>query len=155
MQRLVLDRSDGLDAAIEIARHPVSRSEVVLLVAAVCEVEYARMLEESSYDADHADAIADARDTGPQTADAANDQIDLDSGPRRFIERLDCLGIDERVHLRNDSAAAALSRVLRFSLYQLQESLAHVAGCNDQLSVKLLTRESGQRIEEIAQVRAD
>ena len=34
-----------------------------------------------------------------QAADAAHDEVDLDAGLRRAVQRVDHLGVDERVHL--------------------------------------------------------
>ena len=70
------------------------------------------MLEEAADDADDADALADARKPGPQTADAAHDQIDLDARLRRAIQRVDDLGVDERVHLADDARRTACRGVL-------------------------------------------
>ena len=61
-QPLVLDREHDLDPALEVARHPVGRRQVDLALAAVAEVEDARVLEEPIDDADDADVVAGARD---------------------------------------------------------------------------------------------
>ena len=60
-------------------------------------------------------------DPGTQTADAAHDQVDLDAGLRCAIERVDHLGVDERVHLADDSRLAAGARVLGLARDQLDE----------------------------------
>src|SRR3712207_8510084 len=52
--------------------------------------------------------------------------VDLHAGLRGAVEGPDHLGVDERVHLRDDVAAAALARVRRLALDQLDEPLAHV-----------------------------
>ena len=100
------------------------------------------MLEEAADDADHADAIAHAGDARAQAADAAHDEIDLHAGLRRAIERIDHLGIDERVHLRDDARRPARARVLGFALDQLEEPLAHVRRRDEQLAVESLPRDA-------------
>ena len=52
VQRRTLDRRNGLDATVEIARHPVGGADVELFGAAVREVPETRMLEEAADDAD-------------------------------------------------------------------------------------------------------
>ena len=44
------------------------------------------MLEESTHDRAHADAVADAGDAGPKAAHTADDHVDPDAGLRRAIE---------------------------------------------------------------------
>ena len=53
-------REEELDAPVEVARHPVGAREVDLLVAAVPEVEDARVLEEAVHDRDDLDRVARA-----------------------------------------------------------------------------------------------
>src|SRR5678810_21885 len=93
MQRGILDGSDCFHTAIEIARHPVGRAKVILLVAAVCEIKRARMLEKSSHNADHANAVAHSAHARAQTADSTNYQIDLNAGLRRLVQGLDHIRI--------------------------------------------------------------
>src|SRR5690349_20359760 len=83
----ILDRGDRFDAPVEIAGHPVGRADVDLLVAAVQEVERARVLQESPYDADHPDRAAHAGEPRAQAADSADDEIDWDTGLRRLVQR--------------------------------------------------------------------
>ena len=46
------------------------------------------------------------RHAGPQAADAAHHEIDLHAGLARLVERVDDLGVDERVHLHPDRRRA-------------------------------------------------
>jgi len=77
MQRHIVNGRHGFHPAVEVARHPVSRAEVKLFIASVGEVKQARMLEKPADDADDSDPITDPRNSGPQAADATDDQIDL------------------------------------------------------------------------------
>ena len=80
VERHVVDGCNSFHAAIEIARHPVGRAEKKLVVTAIRKVKKSRVLEEPPDDAHHSDAIAHPRNTRPQTADAAYDEVDLDAG---------------------------------------------------------------------------
>src|SRR5579864_2212339 len=102
LQARVLDRGDGLDAVVEVPRHPVRRADEVLGPAGVGEAEDAGVLEEAADDADHPDGLALPRDARPQAADAAHDEVHLDAGRGRFVQRLDDLAVLEGVHLGDD-----------------------------------------------------
>src|ERR1043166_4136713 len=45
------------DATIEIARHPVGRSDVEFFIAAVAEIENAAMFEKSTHDTSHVNGL--------------------------------------------------------------------------------------------------
>src|SRR5260221_486752 len=82
MDGWVLNRHQGLDAPVEIARHPVRRGDEDLGVVgwqlvAVGEADDAAMLEEAADDALDADILGQAGHPGPQAADAADDEVDL------------------------------------------------------------------------------
>ena len=57
--------------------------------AVVVEVVDTAVLQESADEADHTDSFADARHTGPQATDAANDELYFHAGPRRRVEGAD------------------------------------------------------------------
>src|SRR5690606_32234139 len=107
LEERVQHRRDDLDAAVEVARHPVGGAEVVLRRAAVAEHPDARVLEEAPDDAHHADALGEAGDARAQATDAAHDEIDLDAGLPGLVERLDDLPVDQGVHLGDDAPVAA------------------------------------------------
>ena len=62
-----------LDAPVDVARHKIGTSEEDLVIASIPEVVHAAVLQESTDNAGHADALAQARDAGAQTADSSND----------------------------------------------------------------------------------
>ena len=64
----------------KIARHPVGRAKVDIVVAAIRKVEDAGVLEEAAHDGAYADVAGEAFDTGAQDAEAADDEIDFDAG---------------------------------------------------------------------------
>ena len=112
VHRRVQDRRQRLDATIEIARHQIGRGNIELglgrgQAVAGAEGIDAGVLEEAPDDRLDADVLRQARNARPQAADAAHDEIDLDAGLARVIERIDDLGIDQRVALAPDRALAA------------------------------------------------
>src|SRR5205823_7551599 len=68
LERRVEDREAQLDAAEEIAVHPIGTSEVDILGAVVGEEEYARVLEEAADDRAHADVVRYALEAGLERA---------------------------------------------------------------------------------------
>ena len=49
------------------------------------------------------DVLRQAGDARPQAADAADHEVDADTGPRAFVQLIDDRGIDQRVQLDPDS----------------------------------------------------
>ena len=66
------------------------------------EAEEPAVLEEAVHNADHPDVFAQAGDARAQAADAPHNQLDLHPRLRGPVERLDDLGIDQRIQLRGD-----------------------------------------------------
>src|SRR3546814_12865846 len=71
-----LFRSQHLDAAVEVARHPVGRGNEQLGIGrrqalAGAEADDTRMFEETADQAAHPDILRQAFHAGPQAADAA------------------------------------------------------------------------------------
>src|SRR5262249_7370001 len=85
MDGRILDRHQGLDAVVEIARHPVRRGDEDLgrprrQAGAGAEADDARMLEKAADDALDANGLGEARDPRTQAANAAHDQVDAGPG---------------------------------------------------------------------------
>ena len=114
------------------------------------------MLEEAADDADHADPVADALDTGPQAADAAHDEVDLDPGLRRAVQRLDRLGVDNAFIFAVIRPAAAGARELRFAVDRARSrGCACVAGATSSLRYRRCREYPVSELNEIADVGAD
>src|SRR5208337_5469054 len=143
-----------LDAAVEVAGHPVGRGEEDLGLAVVEEIGDPRVFEVLVKDADDADVLGDVGNSGPEAADAADQQVDLDAGDRGLVERFDDLGIDQRVHLGDDSCRAAGPGVLRLALDQRGQRAGQVHGGDDQLVHLASLRVAGQQVEHGAGVLA-
>src|ERR1700677_3947562 len=60
-QACVAHREDYLDAAEEIARHPIGAAEINLRASVVAEIKDPAVLEEPAHDAGDADVVAHAR----------------------------------------------------------------------------------------------
>ena len=88
-ERRGLDREHDLDAPEEVAWHPIRARQEDLGAPRIAEVEHAAVLEEAVDDADHTDPLGDARQARAQAAGAPNDQVDVDAGLRRAIQRVD------------------------------------------------------------------
>ena len=76
-QRGILDRKQYFDPTVEVARHQVRTAHVNLGLTAVSEEVDAAVFEESSDDADDADILGDARNTGAQAACLTADEVDF------------------------------------------------------------------------------
>src|SRR5262249_45361230 len=91
MHGRVLDRYQAFDAVVAVALHPVRRGDEHLGAArgqprAGAEADDAGMLEEAADDALDADVVGKPGYARPQAADAAHDEIDLDTGLRGAVE---------------------------------------------------------------------
>ena len=148
-------RSHDLHAAVEVARHPVRRAEVVLGRTVVAEHPDARVFEEPADDADHPDMLRESCDARTETADAADDQVDLHPCRRGAIERLDALGVHDRVHLGDDPPTPPRQRMRRLAIDHPQHPLPHVRRRHQQPAVLRATRIPRERVEQVADVRAD
>ena len=93
---------------------------------AVAETNDARVLEEPPDDRFDADVLRHARHAGPQAANAAHHQIDFHALVGGAIERVDDLGMHQRVELGPDGAVAAGLGVGDLVFDQLQQRLLHV-----------------------------
>ncbi len=92
---------------------------------------------------------------GHQAAGAADDEIDVDAGLRRLVQRLDDLDVDERVELEHDPRRLAAASVRRLALDQLEEPGAQGERRDEQAPEHPLAREAGQDVEQVGDVRAE
>ena len=77
--------------------------------------------------ADHgldANVFRQSGNSGPQAANAAHDQLDRNAGLRCFIQRIDNVGIDQRVHLHPDRRRLAVSCEIGFAAYVVENPVA-------------------------------
>ena len=98
------NRKDGLDAAKEIARHPVGAAEVDLGLAAVLETKNAAVFEKSPDNAAHLDILAHIGMPALRAAHAAHHELDAHAGRGGAIEGLDHALLHQGVYLDVDSA---------------------------------------------------
>jgi hypothetical protein len=90
---------------------------------AAAEADNARMFEKPADDALDPDIVRQPRNAGPETADAANDEIDLDAGIAGNIKGVDDARIDEGVELGPDLRRATRLGVGDLLLDVLEEAL--------------------------------
>src|SRR5690242_7126135 len=76
LQRTRLDRSDDLDAVIEVARQEIGAPEEVPALLAALEDEEAAVLQEAAEHAPDPHVLAHPLDSGTEPADAAGDDVD-------------------------------------------------------------------------------
>ena len=84
------------------------------------------MLEEAADDRAHPDVLRHAGNSRTQAADAADDEIDIDAGAGRLVERANDLGLHERVELRDDVARSAVRRVARLAPNEPEQALVQI-----------------------------
>ena len=107
----VKDRKDDFDPVIEVAPHHVGAAQVDALIRRrVLEVENAAVFQKAPDNADHADILAQAGDTGAQAADPAHQQIDLHARLRRLVQLLDDQVFFKLVHLEDQAGGFACAR---------------------------------------------
>src|SRR5207302_6804476 len=94
LKRGVLDGDHSLDPAVQVARHQVGRAQVVLdAVMFGPEPKDPGVFQEAADDGPHPNPLRESGHTGPQAAHAADDQVDLRSSLRGFVECIDNLRV--------------------------------------------------------------
>src|SRR5499426_958277 len=151
----VFDREEDFDAAVEVAVHEVGAAQVDLFIAAVDEAIDAGMFEEAPDDAADADRLAAAGPAGAQAADAADDQVYRHALARGRVHFLDHRRVGHAVELGDDSGGASGLEVGDFAADHLGDRFAQVDRRDQQLAVALLTRVSGQVVEQLRNVFAE
>src|SRR5665811_67722 len=134
-QLLIFHREEQLHAAVEIARHQVGAAQIDFLLAAVAEIEDAAVLQKPPHDAGHPNGLAHPRNSGPQAADPADQQIDPNARLRGTIQTADHFGIHQRVHFENQVAFAVFGMMLDLALDQRLDPLAKVDRRHQQFQV--------------------
>src|SRR4029079_3507948 len=108
-QKSVPNRTQHFNALIKIARHPVGASGIDLFRPAIEKIIDAAVLQEAAHDTAHTNAAAYPTNTGAQSTNSTDDQIDLYSSLRSTIQRCDDVLVEQRVHFGNDARRTALS----------------------------------------------
>src|SRR5262249_19626152 len=129
---------DDFHPPIEIARHPVSRTDVDLFLTAVGEVKDATVFEEWSDDAADVNGFRQPRLAGTNHARAPDDQIDFDARLRRLVKSFDDVQVGQPVDLGGNVSGAAHQRMCCFALDQIHHALPEVQWCNHQAAVFFL-----------------
>src|SRR5262245_14592392 len=98
--RRVGNRHHDLNATVQVARHHVRRADIDQGLGrwqtmAGAEAINPAVLKNAANDALDANVLGKAGDARPQAADSAHDEVDLDTGLARLIERIDDLAVDQ------------------------------------------------------------
>ena len=155
----VFNWAHDLDAAFQVPRHPIGGGNVDLGVRVGqlptgAETNDARMFEEPTDDRFDADVLRHAGHTGPEAADAAHDEFDFHALVRGAIERVDDLGMHQRVQLSPDRAFAAGANVRDLLVDQLQQGLLRINWRHRDLFQIRWPRITRDKVEELAGVAA-
>src|SRR5258706_3342447 len=144
-----------LDSPEEIAAHPVGAGQIEIFLAAVEEIEDARVFEKPSDDRAHAYVLRQPRDSGAQRTYAAHDQVDFHSGQRGPVKRLDHLGFDQGVSFRDDVPWVAGAGVVGFPLGRREHTPVERERRDPEMVQPARASESGELLENLVHVLAD
>ena len=141
---------DCLNAAEEVAGHPVSTAYVEARpLTRVLKVVNPRMLEIAAKDRANSDILAEAFDSGDNSADSADDQIDLYTGFGGFVEGFDGFLVDQTVHLDDDTGWFSSLRIGRFLPNESLDRRVEVEWSDQEVLEVGRAGESSQRVEQI------
>src|SRR5690606_42027566 len=102
------------------------------------------------------DVLAQAADAGPGPADAADGELGPHAGPAGGVERVDHVGLDDRVHLRPDLGGTPGARVLRLDRDEFQQARLQRDGRDGDVFQLLgldVAREGVERLRRLAPER--
>ena len=85
-------------------------------------------------------------------ARAADDEVDVDAGARRPVERLDDRDVDDRVELEDDPRRPAGRGVADLAIDELEEPRAQAVRRDEQPTERPLARQPGQVVEQVRDV---
>src|SRR5262249_9224810 len=111
LQLRVFYRPYDFHPPAQVPIHPICRPDVNHRLAAVAEVEYTTVLEESVHDGCDADVIAQPGNPGPQRTDAATDDVDLNPRLTGLVQLVHDGRLQETVYLCDDPPLATGSLV--------------------------------------------
>ncbi len=155
LQLAIEHREGDLDAAEQVAVHPVGAGQIDDFLAAGMEVVDAVMLQEAPDERAHADVFRQPRHAGPERAHAAHDQVDLDARARGLVELVDDGRLQQRVHLADDARALAGAGGARFRADVLDQVGMHRERRVPQVVQLHLGAGAGQQLEHVVDVFAD
>ncbi len=107
------------------------------------------MFQEAPHDAAHVDAVAHSQFAGPQSAHAANDQVDINSGLRCPVQFFDNALVQQPIHLCDDARWTALPRMVSLTRNQCQRLLSKIEWGHQQRLVVRMLRIRSQKIKKI------
>ena len=102
------------------------------------------VFQEAADDGPHPNPLRESGHTGPQAAHAADDQVDLRSSLRGFVECIDNLRVNQAVHLENDPTTR-----LAPLPDQPDDTGTQTDGRDQQLAEAALPAVSGEEVEQL------
>ena len=122
---LVENGYGGLDAAVQVAAHPVGRRQIYLFASPGIEVPDAGMLEVRVDDARHV-YVAAVRLVGYQAVDAAHQQVDVYACLAGIVEGINHARVVQAVHFQNDVCLPSLTGLFHLETYFPFQLVDHV-----------------------------
>src|SRR3989442_6227866 len=155
LEARIQHRERDLDAAVEVAGHPVRGGEQVFRVLTVLEVEDPRVLEVTVDDGDDADPRREPGHRGAQATRAAHDQVDPYARLAGVVQLLDQATVDQPVHLRDDPRGPPGPSMVRLTADALDEPVAQIRGREQEVVEATWARVAGEEIEQRGEVLAE
>ena len=129
----VVDRESGLDASIEVARHPVGGGAVVQRIATISEDEDARMLQVAAQNGDRLEICRCREILGGDREGSPHDQPDLDASLGGFLQNGNDLRVGQVVQLRFDGRWLTSLGTLDFRVDETVHRCPQSPGRNEQM----------------------
>src|SRR2546426_12604397 len=111
------NRRHNFYSPVEVARHPVRRSDVNVVVASVGEIKNPTVFKELAYDAPDPNGFGQPAYSRPDHAGTANYQVNLHACLGRPVKRVDNLEIREAIYLSCHGSRPACPRVIYLPFY--------------------------------------
>lgn len=152
-----MDGKDTFNASEEVAWHPVGATgeDMRCLSMMVLKVEDTAVFKVTSENTVHANIFTETFDVGDKVADAADDEVDFDSGSGGAIKIIDCFLINKAVDLYNDASGFSGAGVAGLGVDVSLDGVVEIKGRNQKFFEVGSDGESGEGIEEIGHFVGD
>jgi hypothetical protein len=113
------------------------------------------VFEETSDNRSNAHSFGSARNSRPQAAKAANNQVDRDASLGSVTQSLDHVRIFQLVHLGDDSSRAAGAMILHLPADQFQQPRPHRLGGHQEGGALRSAGMAGEVVEKVKHVMGE
>src|SRR5262249_40562446 len=135
--------------------HPVGAAKVDVRCAAVFEIENSAVLEKTSDDAAHANAMAQSVHVGPQRARSSHDEVDFHTRARCPVQRFDHRLVKQGMHLGDDPCWLPAPSMIGLAIDELDGAFSQVYRRDEQWVVVFLLRARSEKVEYRMHGRSD